>query len=83
MDSVLIDVVDNGPGVEKKKKEFIFDPFFTTKDHGTGLGLSIVYQIINNHQGSIEILDNSESGAIFRITLPKLVKARYKKVKND
>ena len=65
----------------KKQKEFIFDSFFTTKDNGTGLGLSIVYQIINNHQVSITILDNTKSGAIFRITLPKLVKARKKRCK--
>ena len=62
---------DNGPGIPQEIKNEIFDPFFTTKppDKGTGLGLSISYEIIKNHNGNLEVLDNNK-GTTFLITLP-------------
>lgn len=71
--SVLIEVEDNGVGMNDEVKAHIFDPFYTTKEvgEGTGLGLSIVLGIINDHQGKIEVESEVGSGTKFLITLPK------------
>lgn len=68
---VIIDVADCGGGISPDLKTKIFDPFFTTKKEGTGLGLAIVKKIIEAHKGSLEIVDNSPKGTIFRILLPR------------
>lgn len=70
---VRIDITDNGPGVNKDIKNKVFDPFFTTKAPGigTGLGLSISYYIIvEEHKGSISILNEKDGGARFIIRIP-------------
>ncbi|GGD17645.1 sensor histidine kinase [Flavobacterium orientale] len=68
----VIEIKDNGKGIEDEIKHKIFEPFFTTKPlgEGTGLGLSVVHGIIKSHQGIIETLDNNPNGTIFRIKLP-------------
>ena len=50
---VLIDVIDEGPGVSNDHTARIFSPFFTTKEKGTGLGLAIAHRIVTAHAGSI------------------------------
>lgn len=69
---VCISIRDNGPGISAEVKERMFEPFFTTKDVGvgTGLGLSIVFQIIQVHNGTIDILSEPGKGTDFVITLP-------------
>ncbi len=67
--NLIIDIKDEGSGVPKNKREEIFFPFFTTKDGGTGLGLPIAKKIIEAHQGYLEILENSEKGVTFRVTI--------------
>jgi len=69
---VVIQVMDNGPGIPDDIKEHIFDPFFTTKDvgEGSGLGLSIVYEIIKKHGGDITVESSPGMGANFIIKLP-------------
>jgi len=69
----LIEIEDNGPGMDEKIRHRIFEPFFTTKavGVGTGLGLSLSYAIItNNHQGSIQAWSEPGAGARFTICLP-------------
>ena len=73
---VVIEVIDNGVGISDLDKKQLFDPFFTTKDSGTGLGLSIVFQIISDHQGRINVLDNDPMGTIIRIELPQLLRPK-------
>jgi PAS domain S-box-containing protein len=71
-DYIKLTVSDNGPGINKEHIDFIFDPFYTTKvmgKSGTGLGLSIVWNIVQDHNGWIDIKDNTP-GAIFEIYLP-------------
>ncbi|MGF1494268.1 MAG: ATP-binding protein [Microcoleaceae cyanobacterium] len=69
---VQIRIGDTGPGIPEKVKAKIFDPFFTTKPvgKGTGLGLGICFQIIEKHQGQLEVLSEIGQGTEFVITLP-------------
>ena len=66
---VVIDIIDDGPGIPPEIRGKIFDPFFTTKSTGTGLGLSTVAQIIKAAKGSIYLVQR-ESGTQFQIHLP-------------
>jgi PAS domain S-box-containing protein len=66
----VIEISDNGPGIEEKDLPFIFDPFFTTKAEGTGLGLAITNRIIQEHGGTIEARSRINEGTTFIIKLP-------------
>jgi nitrogen fixation/metabolism regulation signal transduction histidine kinase len=66
---IRIDVADNGPGVPDGLAQDIFLPFFTTKEKGTGVGLSLARQVVLAHGGSITLLKNGPSGALFRIVV--------------
>lgn len=71
--SVIIEVEDNGPGMDEQVKKRIFEPFYTTKDvgRGTGLGLSVSYFIIKeNHQGQMQVQSQPGRGARFIVKLP-------------
>jgi two-component system sensor histidine kinase HydH len=48
----------------------IWDPFFTTKEMGTGLGLGVVKNLIESHNGSIQVLNRSQGGARVSVELP-------------
>ena len=69
---VCISIQDNGNGMSPEIKERIFNPFFTTKPNGkgTGLGLSISYQIIEKHQGAIDVISELKKGTEFTIRIP-------------
>jgi two-component system, NtrC family, sensor kinase len=69
---ISVRIQDNGSGMPSNIISQIFDPFFTTKPvgKGTGLGLSICYQIIQKHQGQIEVNSRLGEGTEFVITLP-------------
>jgi signal transduction histidine kinase len=68
--AIVVDVVDNGPGVAAELSDRIYDPFFTTKVKGTGLGLGIVRKIVDAHDGRIDLSSSRETGTRFRVTLP-------------
>ncbi len=71
-DHITIEITDDGPGISEEHLSHIFDPFFTTKEEGkgTGLGLSLVYNIIENHGGTITTRSEVEKGTTFIIELP-------------
>ncbi len=69
-DRLLVDVYDQGPGIEQENMERIFDPFFTTKENGTGLGLAIALNIATQHGGTLTCRPNAQRGCIFRMELP-------------
>jgi signal transduction histidine kinase len=73
-DKVLIEVEDNGPGVPDDIRDKLLMPFFTTKKgtEGTGLGLSITHDIIQSHEGSLEISSKVGEFTKFSIQLPKV-----------
>jgi signal transduction histidine kinase len=69
---MVVEVEDNGVGIEVEDVGRVFEPFFTTKaaDRGTGLGLSISYAIVKNHGGEITCESVRGEGTVFRVMLP-------------
>jgi CheY-like chemotaxis protein len=60
---VIIDVVDEGTGMNQETAQRALEPFFTTKgDGGTGLGLPMVQQVMERHSGTITIVKDEENG---------------------
>jgi signal transduction histidine kinase len=68
---LLVDIIDNGPGIPPEVKSRIFDPFFTTKQvgEGTGLGLDTVYRIVRQHGGNVRV-DSHPGETHFQVRLP-------------
>jgi CheY-like chemotaxis protein len=82
--SVVLEVIDDGPGIPVEIRDHVFEPYFTTKtqgpEHGTGLGLATVFGIVESHGGTIEIdtgLDGS--GTTMRVVLPAADRASVTK----
>lgn len=76
-DEVRLQVIDTGPGIPEKLQAKIFEPFFTTKGtarrgepKGTGLGLSICKEIVERHNGRIEVASEVGKGTTFTIYFP-------------
>ena len=69
---VLVEIEDNGTGMDKNVLSHLFDPFFTTRRErgGTGLGLSISYGLIKEHNGLIGVLSRPGYGSRFTLFLP-------------
>jgi nitrogen fixation/metabolism regulation signal transduction histidine kinase len=70
-EGIVIDVSDTGPGIAGADRERVFDPYFTTKPEGSGIGLALVERIVLEQGGSVELLDASSGGALFRLRLPR------------
>jgi two-component system, NtrC family, nitrogen regulation sensor histidine kinase NtrY len=64
----VLEVSDNGRGVDAALGEKIFLPFFSTKAHGSGIGLALARQIMQVHQGAITAAARPGGGAVFRLT---------------
>jgi nitrogen fixation/metabolism regulation signal transduction histidine kinase len=69
---VLIEVADNGTGIEKSDYSKIFEPKFTTKSRGMGLGLPIVKNIVEAYNGSITFTSELNKRTVFSVSLPKV-----------
>jgi signal transduction histidine kinase len=69
-EGVEVRIQDSGPGISAELREQIFNPFVTTKSTGVGLGLSIVSQIMDEHNGTIRLLDTGGHGAGFGLFFP-------------
>jgi nitrogen fixation/metabolism regulation signal transduction histidine kinase len=65
-----IEIADTGHGITEDIRERLFLPFFSTRRRGTGLGLSIAAKIMQEHQGSIRVEENSPAGARFILEIP-------------
>lgn len=71
--TALIEICDNGPGMDEATRLRVFEPFFTTKEVGvgTGLGLPVAYAIVTKgHHGSIDVQSRAGEGSCFTIKLP-------------
>ena len=70
-ETVLFEFIDSGCGMSPEMQERIFEPFVTEgKPLGTGLGMAIVKEVIDEHQGTVEIESVLEEGTTVRIWLP-------------
>ncbi len=70
--SVVLRVVDTGPGIPVELQKKVFEAFYTTKGEGTGtgLGLSLSKEIIESHKGSIELISSLGVGTEFCVSIP-------------
>lgn len=70
---IQISITDTGCGIPEETVPHIFEPFFSTKEigKGTGLGLAIVAQIVETHNGEIEVETAVDRGTTFLIRLPR------------
>jgi len=72
LDTITIEIEDNGPGIPDDIKDKILQPFFTTKKgtEGTGLGLSITHDIVKAHGGELTLASNEKVGTQFTVKIP-------------
>ncbi len=68
--NLLIQIRDDGVGINEDEKQRLFEPFYTTKIKGTGLGLAVVDSVIRAHNGSIQCESEKGVGTLFSILLP-------------
>ena len=75
--NILISISDEGPGIPETEKKKIFEKFYrigeetTRQTKGTGLGLYLTRKIVEDHQGSVFVEDNSPTGSIFIVRFTK------------
>jgi two-component system nitrogen regulation sensor histidine kinase NtrY len=70
LQTVRLEVADDGVGISPGDRRRIFEPYFSTKDHGSGLGLAIVSRIVADHHGYIRVHGNRPRGTRFIVELP-------------
>lgn len=69
-ENISIEIEDTGTGIDASILDKIFEPFVSTKETGTGLGLFISHEIVENHNGKIDVKTTLGKGTIFIVTLP-------------
>jgi signal transduction histidine kinase len=68
--NVHFTIADNGIGMNEEELKVLFDPFYTNKKGGVGLGLTTTQNIINAHQGKIQVESKYKEGTTFTVKLP-------------
>jgi two-component system nitrogen regulation sensor histidine kinase NtrY len=68
--AIIIQVIDNGVGIDKTALESVFVPSYTTKENGSGIGLSITRQVVQLHNGTMEVRSTPGVETVVEIVLP-------------
>jgi PAS domain S-box-containing protein len=66
----VITMRDDGPGIDPSVRDRVFEPLCTTREGAVGLGLTVCRQVVEQHGGSIELVESGDRGTAFRIRLP-------------
>lgn len=67
---VVVEIEDDGPGMDDDTRRHVFEPFFTTKQTGHGLGLAAVLGIVRAHGGGVRVISSPGTGAKFQVLWP-------------
>jgi signal transduction histidine kinase len=69
--TIIVEIVDTGPGVPEKARKHLFEAFQSSgRPGGTGLGLAIAAELVRAHGGTIELAATGPQGSVFRFTIP-------------
>ncbi|WP_442599891.1 ATP-binding protein [Neobacillus sp. D3-1R] len=68
--TIVIEIQDNGKGMNKKQLKNLGTPFYSMKEKGTGVGLTVSYQIIHSMKGSVDVESEEGKGTKFTIKFP-------------
>ncbi len=69
-EELVVEVLDQGPGLPVEDPEVLFQPFFSSKGRGSGVGLAVVQRIVTEHGGTVRLLPREEGGVRAVVRLP-------------
>ncbi len=69
--SVVLEVTDDGHGMDEETLARVFEPYFSTKEEGTGLGLASVYAVVRQLGGEVHVSSEPDAGSTFVVALPR------------
>ena len=75
-EQLLLNVIDNGKGLDANMQKKVLEPFFTTKAQGTGLGLAVVQSVVSNHGGQLQLNCVPNKGCTVSLVFPRAKSAR-------
>jgi signal transduction histidine kinase len=70
-DRLVLEVIDDGTGMDDRTRAHLFEPYFTTKPGGTGLGLAIVYNVARRAGGTVQVASEPGTGSVIQVVLPR------------
>ena len=73
---IILEVEDNGRGMDAATIEHVFEPFFSTKFTGRGLGLAAVMGIARGVRGGLQVASEPGTGSVFRVAIPAVSPSR-------
>jgi signal transduction histidine kinase len=75
-DRLVLEVIDDGTGMDERTKAHLFEPYFTTKVGGSGLGLAIVYNVARRAGGMVQVASEPGTGSVVQVVLPRHLATR-------